>query len=81
MINCSIRDCSGQYEKKFIPYVLKHKGEIIVLENVSAEVCSVCGDVLLSLETAEAIEAILKNPGIPSDRVPVYKMPEFAEAA
>ena len=37
MINCSIRDCAGRYEKKFIPYVLKHKGEIIVLENVSKD--------------------------------------------
>ena len=80
-MNCSIRGCSGHYEKKFIPHVLKHKGEFVVLENVPAEVCSVCGDILMSLDTAEAIESVLKSSSKPLKTVPLYRMPEMKIAA
>jgi hypothetical protein len=53
---------------------------VIVLENVPAEVCSICGDVLLSLSTVAAIEAMLKDPGKPVRTAPVYEMPEGAAA-
>ena len=48
---------------------------MVVIENVPVEVCSVCGDVLLSISTVEAIEAMLKNPGKPLRMAPVYEMP------
>jgi len=80
MKQCSLKNCPGQYEKKYIPRLLKYRGKLIVLENVPAEVCSVCGDVLISLETAEAMELILKNPGMPSKTAPVYGFMETAGA-
>jgi len=75
---CSIQACSGEYEEKHIAHVVEHHGSVIVLENVPADVCSVCGDVLLSLDTVEAIEAVLKNPGKPIRTVPVYQLPDAA---
>ena len=75
---CSIRSCPGEYEGKHITHVVKHRGAVIVLENVPADVCSVCGDVLLSLATVEAIEKILKNPGAPIRTAPVYELPDAA---
>ena len=76
MKNCSIRSCPGEYERKRIVHTVKHHGNVVVLENVPAKVCSICGDILLSLSTVEAIEAILKNPGKPIRTAPVYEMPE-----
>ena len=35
---------------------VKHRGEVIVIDHVPAEVCSVCGDVLLAPETVDRIE-------------------------
>lgn len=76
MKKCSIRTCPGECEERRIPHVLKRGGEVIVIENVLAEVCTVCGDVLLSLSTVEAIEAMLKDPGKPVRSAPVYHMPD-----
>jgi YgiT-type zinc finger domain-containing protein len=71
---CSIHSCPGEYEERHIPHVVKYHGEVIVFDEVPVEVCSVCGDVLLSLETTEAIEAVLKNLGKPDRTAPVYEL-------
>jgi hypothetical protein len=47
----------------------------MVIDHVPAEVCSVCGDVLLAPETVRRIEALLKATPAPSRSVPLY---EFA---
>jgi hypothetical protein len=57
-----------------MPHVVSQHGEVIVFDNVPAEVCSVCGDVLLSLSTAEAIESHLKHLGKPDRMAPVYEL-------
>lgn len=80
MKNCSIHSCPGMYEKRRIAHVVKHHGEVIVFDNVPVEVCSVCGDVLMSLETAEAIETVLANLGKPTRNAPVYELPSFEAA-
>jgi len=78
MKDCSIRSCPGQYEKKRIVHVVKQEGELIVFDNVVAEVCSVCGDTLLPLSTVEALETMLKNPGKTLRTAPVYEMAGLA---
>jgi YgiT-type zinc finger domain-containing protein len=78
---CSMKNCQGQYEKKYISRLLKYKGKSIVLENVPADVCSFCGDTLISLKTQEEIEMTLKNLGKPSRAVPLYSLAEIAESA
>jgi YgiT-type zinc finger domain-containing protein len=60
---CSVRTCPGEYDEKRIIHTAKHHGDVIVLENVLAEVCSVCGDVLLPFSTVEAIEAKCREIG------------------
>lgn len=80
MTKCSIDSCPGEYDKKLILHTVKHQERVIVIEKVPAEVCSVCGDVLLSLSTVEAIEAMLENPGKPVRTAPVYEMPGEAAA-
>lgn len=70
---CSIQSCPGEYEERQIVHVVKHHGEVIVFDNVPAEVCSVCGDVLLSLATARAIESHVKQLGQPDRTAPVYE--------
>ena len=56
-------------------HTVKYHGRVIVFENVTAQVCSVWGEILLSLVTVEAIEAMLKNQGQLVCTAPVYEMP------
>jgi YgiT-type zinc finger domain-containing protein len=77
---CSIQSCPGEYEVRTIVHAIKHRGEVVVIDNVPAEVCSVCGDVLLSLDTVESIEFLVKNLGKPDRTAPVYDIQRGAAA-
>ncbi|OGR08049.1 MAG: hypothetical protein A2511_17650 [Deltaproteobacteria bacterium RIFOXYD12_FULL_50_9] len=81
MKHCSIHGCPGEYFKQVINHLVTMSGKPVIIENVPAEVCQVCGDTLLDIETAEAIEGLLANPGQPVHTVPAYAMPEKAMAA
>lgn len=75
-MKCSLRGCVGEYEERRIIHAVRHRGRLVVIDGVPAEVCNVCGDVLLTPETVRRIEAILAGAGSPSRTAPVY---EFAE--
>ena len=72
-MRCRIEDTSCQYEEREIVHTVRHRGEIVVIEGVPAEVCSVCGDVLLTPDTVRRIEALLERRAEPSMRVPLYQ--------
>ena len=73
MMKCSINDCPGEYEDKKIVHTVRHRGHVVVIDGVPAEVCSVCGDVLLKPDTVRRIEAILREAGKPDRTAPVYE--------
>ena len=72
-MKCSIVGCPGDYEDRRIVHTLRHAGQIVVIENVPAEVCSVCGDVLLRPETVRRLEGMLREAGEPDRTAPVYE--------
>lgn len=63
-----------------LTHIVQQDGETILIENVPANVCTVCGDVLLSLETVERIEKLLQHPETPVHTALVYKIPGNVEA-
>ncbi len=75
MVKCSIEGCPGTYEARRVIHTVKWRGEVIVIDHVPAEVCSVCGEVLLTPETVRRIEALLATTPPPVRTVPLY---EFA---
>jgi len=72
-MKCSIAGCPGEYEEREIVHTVRYYGEVIVIDNVPAEVCSVCGDVLLKPETVRRIEELLHSAPQPAGTVPLYK--------
>ncbi len=74
-MKCTIAGCPGVYAPLAVVHTVKHQGDVMVIDHVPAEVCNVCGDVLLAPETVRRIEALLKAPPPPSRNVPLY---EFA---
>jgi len=72
-MKCSINGCPGEYEERKIVHTVQYHGKVIVIDHVPAEVCSVCGDVLLKPETVRHIEDLLKTAKHPSKKVPLYE--------
>ena len=56
-------------------HTVRHQGQIIVIDHVPADVCSVCGDALLKPDTVRRIEILLQEKHQPASTVPLY---EFA---
>jgi YgiT-type zinc finger domain-containing protein len=73
-VKCSIAGCPDTYEAKTVIHSVKRRGEVIVIDHVPVEVCSVCGDVLLAPETVRRIEALLSSTPAPVRTVPVYEL-------
>ena len=74
-MKCTIQGCPGEYEERKIVHTVKHRGSVVVIDHVPAEVCSVCGDVLLTPDTVRRLEKLLENTPKPAKAVPLY---EFA---
>ncbi len=70
----------GELEDKRITHPQQYDGKIIILENVPAEVCRQCSEVLLSPDILERVQKLVWSAATPkrTARVPVY---DFAEAA
>jgi YgiT-type zinc finger domain-containing protein len=73
MMQCSIKGCPGVYEERSVVHTVRHKGEVIVIDHVPAEVCTLCGDVLFRPATVRRIEEILLTRRVPSSTVPLYE--------
>lgn len=74
-MKCTIQGCPGEYENRTIVHTVRHFGNVIVIDHVPVEVCSVCGDVLLAPDTIRRIETLLATMPKPARAVPLY---EFA---
>lgn len=72
-MKCSMAGCPGEYEDRFIVHTVRHQGKIMVIDQVPAEVCSICGDVLLAPNTVRQIEALLRTTNHPKATVPLYE--------
>ena len=64
-MKCTVSGCSGEYRERLITQVFDRQGQVIVVEDIPAQVCDVCGDTLLAPEVVERLvktDAIGKEP-------------------
>lgn len=71
-MRCSIQGCPGRYEKRLIVHTVKRRQKVLVFEDVPAEVCNVCSDMLLAPETIRRIEDLMNREAKPRAHAPVY---------
>ena len=71
-MRCNIHGCPGHYELKSIVHTVKRGPEVLVFEDVPAEVCDVCSDIRLSPETIRHIENLMAKKTKPRKHAPVY---------
>jgi YgiT-type zinc finger domain-containing protein len=72
-MECSIAGCPGRYEERRIVHTVRRQGEIVVVDGVPAEVCNICGDVLLRPETIRHLEDLLAGRTAPVSAAPLYE--------
>ena len=73
MNKCTL--CSeGQYLNKHIVFSSRRGDQLVVIEGVPALVCDVCGDRIITEDTAREIERIAT--GTPIDSAPLYHFPQ-----
>ena len=65
--------CPGQYVDKLTVVPLKRGGRTVVVEDVPARVCDICGDRLYSESTFSRLFALIEQdpPGV----APAYRFP------
>ena len=56
-------------------HTVRRKGQVVVIDHVAADVCSLCGDALLKPDTVRNIEGLLQEQGQPAMTAPLF---EFA---
>jgi YgiT-type zinc finger domain-containing protein len=72
-MKCDSEGCPGEYEERKITHTVRYQGQVIVIDHAPAEVCSICGDVLLKPEIVRHIEELLRTTTHPSSTVPLYE--------
>lgn len=60
-MKCSIKNCPGEYDLREITHTLRQNGRVVMIDHVPAEVCDVCGDILVQPETVRHLESLLKD--------------------
>lgn len=76
-MNCTVVGCPGGYEARTIVHTLRRGEQIIVIDHVPAEVCTLCGDILFTPETVRRLEALGRTTAAPTGTVPLY---DFSDA-
>ena len=71
-MKCTVQGCPGHYERRLIVHTVKHHRQVLVFEDVPAEVCDVCSDTLLAPETIRRIENLMDRDAEPRSLAPVF---------
>ena len=73
MMKCTVAGCSGEYEERLITQIFTRGEQAIVVEDIPAKVCDVCGDTLLAPEVVEQLLNIDVTRKEPVKFAPVFK--------
>ncbi len=72
-MKCSIAGCPGTCERRSVHHTVRHRGRVIVIDHVPADVCDMCGDVLFEPQTVRRIEELLETLPQPRQTAPLYE--------
>ncbi|WP_069789520.1 YgiT-type zinc finger protein [Cyanobacterium sp. IPPAS B-1200] len=62
---------ANSWENKLINQTFDLDGKLVVVENIPAQICSCCGEIIFSAETAENIRLMLNNNPSPQHSIMV----------
>lgn len=79
-MKCITQRCPGEMEHRRIIHTFMRDGNPIIVEDLPALVCPVCGYMVLDLQVLDVLFAFDPATAQPMRQAPVFRMP-LAEAA
>jgi YgiT-type zinc finger domain-containing protein len=74
-MRCPVRGCPGEMEERQIVHSFVRDGRPIVVENLPALVCPVCGYTVLDLQVLDLLFALDPETATPVGQAPVFRLP------
>lgn len=72
--------CNGEVREKTVTVPYRHKGKLVIIENVPARVCRRCGERYYDAVTVERMEAIARRKKT-VEKTMMVPVRDFAETA
>ena len=81
-MKCPVRGCPGEMQDRRIVHTFVRNGKPLVVEDLPALVCPVCGYTVLDLQVLDTLYALDPETETPVGQAPVYRWPAVpAQAA
>ncbi len=74
-MNCPIQGCPGEMEERTIIHTFVRNGKPIVVEDIPAHVCPICGYTVLDLAVLDALFQLEPETTQPVSLAPVFRLP------
>ena len=74
-MKCTVQGCPGEMEPRKIVHTFVRKGKPIVVEDLPAYVCPICGYTVLDLEVLDTLFALDPETATPVGQAPVFRLP------
>ena len=79
-MKCVMQGCPGVMEKRRIIHTFVRDGQPIVVEDLPAWVCPVCGYTVLDLDVLDMLFALDPKTETPVKQAPVFRLPVASAA-
>jgi YgiT-type zinc finger domain-containing protein len=76
-----MQGCPGEYRDERVLRAMRLRDRIIVVDDVPAEVCDLCGSTLFAPDVVQTLDQLIRNPMPPQQTVPLYSYPDVQPAA
>ena len=73
-MKCIVQGCPGEMEQRRIVHTFVRNGNPIVVEDLPALVCPVCGYTVLDLHVLDAVFALDLETETPVGQAPVFRL-------
>jgi YgiT-type zinc finger domain-containing protein len=73
-MKCIVQGCPGEMESRRIVHTFVRTGKPIVVEDLPAWVCPVCGYTVLDLAVLDTLFALDPDTAIPVGQAPVFRL-------
>ncbi|TEU16320.1 MAG: YgiT-type zinc finger protein [Anaerolineales bacterium] len=74
-MKCIVQGCPGEMEQRRIVHTFVRDGNPIVVEDLPALVCPVCGYTVLDLRVLDTLFALDPETETPVGQAPVFRLP------